>query len=126
SATASSLAQVAEAPLSVATLNASAVEGTASGPLTLATFADAGGPEDPSEYQASVDWGDGSPAAAATVSYDPASGRFSVSASHVYAEEGSYTAHLTISHGGLAFSAASPVAVADAPLSLAAVLFQPV
>jgi CSLREA domain-containing protein len=47
-----------------------------------------------SEYSASIDWGDATPATAAAIS--DGSGRFMVSGTHTYAAEGTYTVTTTI------------------------------
>src|SRR5207244_3568473 len=43
------------------------VEGTATGPRTVATFTDPGGAEGIGDYSATIDWGDGTPASAGTI-----------------------------------------------------------
>lgn len=75
---------------------AATVGGTFSG--TLAKFIDEDGDTNPSDFTATIDWGDGtssSPdASAGTVS--GGAGGFSVTGSHSYANEGIYTATVTI------------------------------
>jgi hypothetical protein len=72
--------------------------------VVVATFTDPGGAEltagvpTPGEYSATVQWGDGT-SSPGTVTYDIASGTFSVLGNHSYAEEGTYTVTVTISHG---------------------------
>jgi hypothetical protein len=76
----------------------------------VASFTDPGGAEpnasDPSgtAYTASIDWGDGTPGqpdvTPGTVSGPDAGGAFTVSGSHTYAAEGSYTITTTVSHEG--------------------------
>jgi hypothetical protein len=75
----------------------SAVEGAAFTNRAVATFTDPGGPEALSNYSASINWGDSTPATAGTITLS--GGTFTVSGSHTYGEEGSYTVTTTISHG---------------------------
>jgi hypothetical protein len=61
----------------------------------VATFTDPNPSAQASEYSASVNWGDGTPATAGTVS-GPTGGPFTVSGSHTYGDEGSYPVTVTI------------------------------
>ncbi len=70
-----------------------AVEGQSTGMVTLATFVDTSPSSTVQDWNAQVNWGDGSPVSTAMVQLgggDPASGGnvFFVIASHTYAEEG--------------------------------------
>ncbi len=85
----------------------SAVEGALSASQTVATFTDPGGAEpnasdpDPDlthHYTATIDWGDGTPTSAGTITFDSGTGVFTVSAAHLYGEEGMYTVTVTIHH----------------------------
>ena len=74
---------------------------------TLATFTDPGGAEPIINYSAAIDWGDQSaPSSSDTITYDPATGQFSVPGSHSYAQVGDYTIGVTIQH-----DSATPVIV---------------
>jgi hypothetical protein len=96
----------------------SATEGTLSGVQTLATFTDPAGSEALSDYTVDVDWGNGT-----FVSGDPnvsisgpdASGVFTVSGKHLYADEDGYTGpvEIRINH-----EASSPSPVVSVSLSL--------
>jgi hypothetical protein len=115
---------VLEAPLAVTALAVSASEGTAfNGPV--ATFTDAGGAETPANYKALIDWGDGSPATAGTVTL-VSGNTLQVNGSHTYAEEGWFPVKVTVQDDGATVtpgakaSAGSTAAVADAPLFLTA------
>jgi hypothetical protein len=65
----------------------------------VATFTDPGGaePNDGSHYSACIDWGDGSPTTAGTISFN--GGAFTVSGTHTYAAPIAYTITTTLSHG---------------------------
>src|SRR5205814_674378 len=73
----------------------SVAEGAAIGSAVLATFTDPGGAEPLSDYTASVAWGDGQ-TSAGTISVS--GGAFTVVGGHTYAEEGKYTATVTVGH----------------------------
>ncbi|HWB14604.1 MAG TPA: DUF4214 domain-containing protein [Pirellulales bacterium] len=119
SATATGTATVAENDTLVAgtSVTGSSTEGaTFSG--TVATFTDttyAGNL--PTDFTASIDWGDGT-VSAGTVS--GSAGSFTVSGSHVYAEEGTKTATVVLSDdapGTATGTATATIDVADAPLA---------
>ena len=85
---------------------------------TVATFTEPETSAPASRYKAQIDWGDGSATSAGTVA--GSGGSYTVSGSHTYAEEGSYTATVTITDTGLAGNGAtttSAATVADAPIS---------
>jgi hypothetical protein len=81
-----------------------AAEGQDSGPQTVATFTDPGGPEVLGDYSAVIDWGDGN-TSAGTISFDGVS-TYTVTGNHIYAEESGpehpgstpYTITVTINH----------------------------
>jgi len=97
----------------------------------VARFIDTGGPEpneyDPEpptisgHYSATIDWGDGTPDDPdATITYNEATGYFEVtgSAPHTYAEEGTYTVHVTVYHETAPpLDICTTVYVTDAPLT---------
>ena len=98
-------------------------------PVTLATFTDPGGaepnPSDPTDSVAShykvdsIDWGDGSPLDTATgaISYSGTPGSktdsFTVSGSHTYATEGTFTTTAIIDHEGVLTKVTSTATVKD-------------
>jgi PKD repeat protein len=93
-----------------------------SGLLAHVVDTDTGPPPPSSAYTASVDWGDGSAAGAGTVTLG-ASRSIDVSGGHTYAEEGSYTAVVTVTDSGGARATRSlPVTVIDAPVKAASAL----
>ncbi|HLJ93972.1 MAG TPA: PKD domain-containing protein, partial [Gemmataceae bacterium] len=76
-----------------------------SGPV--ATFTDPGGAEpnsnDPDpvlndHYNATVDWGDGTLPTPDTITFNPATQKFTVNSSHIYSNNGSFTITTTITH----------------------------
>jgi hypothetical protein len=94
--------------------------------LPVATFTDPGGaepnPSDPgggifSHYTAVIDFGDGSPVVPGVITYSGAPGSttdvFTVTASHTFAEEGSYTMTTTINHEGVKTTVTNTAAVRD-------------
>jgi len=116
-ATATSTATVADAPVTAGALTLSAgVEG--SSPTTASfSFSDANTGATAAEYTATINWGDAS-TSAGTVS--GGAGSFTVSGSHQYAEEGTYTVTVTATGDGTDSATATGSAiVADAPLTSA-------
>ena len=97
-----------------------AVEGNSTGTQVVATFTDAAPGAATTDFSGSIDWGDGTGAAAFTsADVSLASGTFSVSQSHVYAEEGTYhvTVTITDADGVSATATNTTVVVGDAPLT---------
>jgi hypothetical protein len=114
-ASAGTNAVVADASLSATGTTISAAEGASTGPVVLATFTDSGSPEAAGSYTTTIDWGDGSPVEAGTVSLS--GNTFSVSGSHTYSREGSFTIAVTIKDsGGSQKSASGNANVSDASL----------
>jgi len=115
-ATTNTNVSVADAPLSVQGQSIGATEGTLISNAVMATFTDADPNGTPSDYNAIVDWGDGT-RSAATIAAN-GSGGFNVVGSHAYAEEGTYAAQITVTDiGGSVGGANTNVNVLDAPLS---------
>jgi hypothetical protein len=106
-----------EAPITATGTNVSATEGAVFlGPV--ASFTDPDVAATAGEYTATIDWGDGF-SSAGTVS-GPTGGPFTVSGSHTYSEEGTYTVSATITDVDFAANSAttrSVATVADAQLS---------
>ncbi len=117
---------VSDPPVSASAVNFSAAEGQAFSNQAVATFTDPGGAEGLSHYSAAIDLGDGSPATAGAITYNAGSGVFTVSAGHLYAEEGSYLVRVSLSHDGAPVAVVQATAtVADAPLTLQAASLSP-
>jgi hypothetical protein len=94
------------APVVTAGKGFSATEGVTSGAQSVATFTDPGGPEsDSSAYTATVAWGDGNSSTATLANGGIVLGKdgqtFSVNLAHQYAEEGSYTITVSVTHDGV-------------------------
>jgi hypothetical protein len=122
-ATAVSTAQVQQVqvdpPISAQGADVGATEGAQTGTVTVATFTDPDPTATAGEYQATVDWGDGSPASAGTITAK-AGGGFTVTGSHTYAEEGTYQLKVKIVDVDNASNTAvgtGSAKVADAPLA---------
>src|SRR5262249_60928923 len=85
-ATAISTATVADAALSAAGLDLTGTEGMSTGPITVATFTDLGGPESTSDYSATINWGGAGTGSSTGTVVANADGSFSVQGSFTYAE----------------------------------------
>src|SRR5207237_1144416 len=94
-----------------------ATEGNLRATVTVATFSAANPGASAADFAGTtIDWGDGSPATAATVTLS--SGTFSVTGTHTYAEEGSFTAAASVvDDGGATASATDAATVNDAALT---------
>ena len=73
----------------------SLVEGTASA-VTVATFHDTDPLQLGTDYTVSIDWGDGSPPDTGTVSDDDGAGNHTVTGTHNYADEGTFTVTVAV------------------------------
>ena len=116
--TTTSTATVGEQPLTPTATAVSATEGHSfSG--TVATFTDGDTAATAGEYSATIDWGDGTSTSGATIT--GSAGNFTVSGTHTYAEEGTYTLHVTVQEVDNATTTAAAsmatATVADAALS---------
>jgi len=92
-----------------------AAEGSTAASQAVATFTDPGGAEPLAKYSASIAWGDGTSAAAGTISGPDGNGVFTVSGQHAYSEEGSYTIDVTLSHAGAPAVTVTSTALASDP-----------
>src|SRR5207247_2527904 len=112
-------ATVADAALNTAPgAPISATEGASTGTVTVATFSDANPGDQTSDFTVTIHWGDSS-SSPGTVSF--AGGVYSVTGSHTYADEGSFTVTVDIADiGGASTSASLSATVADAALTATA------
>ena len=91
--------------------------------LAVATFSDPGYPtNDPADFNATINFGDGSPPVAGTIVGTGTVGNFGVitTADHIYKEEGTFTLSVTVNDdapGTATVSMSAPLVVADAPLT---------
>ncbi len=95
------------------TLTASSLSGAENSTVggTLATFTDNLGAEPLSAYSATINWGDGS-SSAGTIGGGPT---FTISGSHTYDDEGSFSVGIALSDGdGTSASASTTATIADA------------
>jgi streptogramin lyase len=117
-------AMVADAPLSATGTTVNGVEGNAfSG--TVATLTDGNPNATAGEFSVMITWGDGQSSAGTLTALG--GGQFTVSGSHVYADENptGYVVGVSIRDiaGGSTASAASTAVIADAPLSATGTTF---
>lgn len=119
-ATASTKATIAEAPLAATGVAVNAAELTA---LTAAvtTFTHGSGSEPMGDFTATVDWGDGTTGTGTVTAVD---GTYTVSGSHTYAEDGTYAISVTINDAsGGSITANTTASIAEAPLSATGAAF---
>jgi hypothetical protein len=118
--TVSNPVKVADAALTVTSVNVSATEGASTGTATVATFTDANPNATLGDFTAMINWGDGNTTSGAITALG--TGRFAVTGANTYAEEGPYTINVTISDvGGFTTTVSNPVNVADAALTATSV-----
>ena len=114
-APATTIVTVQDAPLTVGALTVTdGVEGITASHLSFG-FTDANPAATAADYTATINWGDGISAPGTVSSMGVG---FAVSGSHTYAEEGVYTASVSVlDAGGSSTSASGPAQVADAALA---------
>src|SRR5207247_536120 len=119
SAGASLSATVADAALTAtAGADISATEGASTGTVTVATFSDANPGDHTADFTVTIHWGDSS-SSPGTVSF--AGGVYSVTGSHTYGDEGTFTVAVDIADtGGPTRRATESATVADAALTATA------
>jgi hypothetical protein len=97
-ASASAKATVVDAALTATGVPVTVPAIGSTGSVVVATFTDAGGPEPVAAYTATIDWGDGSPSSAGTVTV--VGNTFTVAGSHNFLRPGQFTATVTVSDQG--------------------------
>jgi hypothetical protein len=117
-ATASQVVSVNDAALTAGTASATTgTEGVASSTLT-ATFSDANTAAPTSDFSGTIDWGDNTSSTFTSADVSGSGGALTVTAAHLYAEEGSYPVSITVNDdGGSGTSLNATAAVNDAALS---------
>lgn len=108
-ANANANATVADAALAAQGVPVNVPRGGAVNNALVATFTDSGGAKPVSNYTATINWGDNSPATAGTITV--ANGTFSVVGSHTYALPGKFVITTTIRSAGGASTTATSDAV---------------
>jgi uncharacterized membrane protein len=92
-----------------------ATAGSAATAQTVALFTDPGAAEKLADYSATVNWGDGSTATGGIITTDPNTHVFSVSGQHNYAQAGTYSVAVTLTHDSAPAVAVTSSAVISAP-----------
>jgi uncharacterized repeat protein (TIGR01451 family) len=117
-----STATVSDSVLSASAVAVTGTEGTSTGTINVATFTDLGGPETPSDYSATINWGGAGTGSSTGTIVPNANGTFSVQGSFTYTEEGTFTVGVHIVHeNGITADTTSTATVADAGLSASGV-----
>jgi large repetitive protein len=101
-------------------------EGPGAPTVTTGTFTDPGSPDPASSYTASIDWGDGTTTPGTVVLTGP--GAYGVTGSHVYSDEGSFTAVTTFfenSDPGFTITTSSTATVTEADAFTAGLIVIP-
>ena len=86
---------------------------------TLATFSDPAGSEPIADYTATINWGGAGAGSTSGTIVSDGSGNYHVTGSYTYAEEGSYTVQVTLTHDALpsVLASSATATVADAQLT---------
>ena len=113
-------AAIVDAPLTAGTATITGgVEGVTAATLS-AMFTDANAGATASDFSGTIAWGDGTTTAFTNAAVAGSNGNFTVSGSHLYAEEGTYRQTVTINDvGGSTTTDSGSTTVADAPLAAA-------
>jgi len=113
---------VADASLSATTIGSlTAAAGTTMANVAIATFSDSGGAEPVGNYEAQIDWGDGSAATPGTITLSGLT--FTVSGTHTFSVPGSFSGRVTVRDFGGAVTTtdfttyASPLTLASVPVN---------
>src|SRR5262249_52490947 len=115
-----SVATIGDAIVNATGVAVTVIEGTNPGAVTVATFTDLGGPENVSDYSATISWGGAGSGSSTGTIVANADGSFSVQGSFTYAEEGGNTIAVHLVHGnGITADRTGTATVGDAALSAA-------
>ncbi|HXD87863.1 MAG TPA: hypothetical protein VN641_15325, partial [Urbifossiella sp.] len=96
---------VSDAPLRIDATGTTitATEAASTGPVVLATLTDANPGDHTADFTTAIDWGDGTPidTTSGAVTFNPATGIYTITGSHIYPEEGTFFAsvHVTDDDG---------------------------
>jgi hypothetical protein len=112
-ASATSHANIADAPLTATGATTSGTEGVTTGTVTVATFTDANPNATASDFTATINWGDGTSTAGTIVAQS--GGGFAVDGSHSYANDGRYTIGINVDDIGGSSASATSTADVSAP-----------
>ncbi len=113
---------VADAPITATGKTFAGTAGVNTGTVKLANFTDANPAATLGEFSATINWGDGTPPVAGTVSVDTTGG-YKVTGSHTYAVVGTYYPKVTINDTGGATAMATATGVISGKLTAKAVAF---
>jgi hypothetical protein len=106
--------QVADAPLTATKgSDVSSVAGSALPSVTVATFTDGNPTPDPSEFTASIDWGDNTAPTTGTIT---GTSKFTITGTHTYANSGTYSIVVTINDAGGARAVTGEKAAVSPPV----------
>ncbi|HEY2909777.1 MAG TPA: hypothetical protein VGI99_06000, partial [Gemmataceae bacterium] len=114
---------VSDAPLRIDATGTSITtsEAAPTGPVVLATFTDANPGDHTADFTTAINWGDGTPLDTTTgvISFNAATGVYTVTGSHIYPEEGTFFAsvHVTDDDG---FSVDTHIGLNDADVVVTA------
>jgi hypothetical protein len=107
--------QVNDAPLTSGTASVTAGTEGVSSSILSASFTDANPGSTASDFTATINWGDGQ---TSTGTVTGSAGSYSISAAHLYAEDGSYPINIAVTDdGGSTTTLSTTATVNDAPLS---------
>ena len=106
---------IGDAALTATAHNLSATAGVPLSAVTAATFSDVDTSAPITDYSASINWGDNTPATAGSIS--GSGGSYTVTGGHLYAAVGNYTAVVTVTDAAGDIATASDTVTASAPAS---------
>ena len=116
-ASTTSNANIADAPLTATGLGITGTEGSTTGTIPVATFTDGNPIATASDFTAAIDWGDGTRTTGTVVAQS--GGGFAVEGSHSYANDGKYKLAINIDDiGGSSTSATSTASVSGPQVEL--------